>query len=652
MSIGKGAGKKARRQIYFPYKKIRAEQDRLLNDALLAIEQKRHLLAHAPTGLGKTAAVLCPAISYALAEQKTVFFLTPKVSQHEIAVQLINDLNKKFKLDILGVDLVGRRYMCSNPFLSDAENSAFYELCKRLRKKEACEFFANAYGFNAKQRAKARLYFNQLKKLYKGVWHHIKLKDYCESFKSSEGSGLCSYEIALKLAKKADIIIADYFHILNPQIQHIVLQRTHKELSESILIVDEAHNLPERLRKLLSATLSTNMLDRAKEELKKMNAELEELNTLKASLRALAKRRLAPEQKEREALVKQEEFEKHMKGCDIEELSFRLRDLALDYLEAFPIGRSALLRIANFLDKWQEQDESFIRIVRRTDNRIALQLKALDASIVSKPIFDEAHASVLMSGTLLPTRMYADLLGLEEERTLHREYKSPFPQENKLTLVVPNVTTKYSERSFEEYRRIAKLLVKTIKAIPGNVAVFFPSFELAHAVGSFLEGALDRKILVQKENMSAKERFALLSEFRKSAGKGAVLLAVAAGSFAEGIDYIGEQLLGAIIVGIPLREMDLEQKCLIEYYQHKFGAGWHYAYIYPAITRAIQAAGRVIRDRNDRGVVVFLDKRYLWQNYAKCFPGDMKKIVTTEPEKYIAEFWKRYQSKLPVADVN
>lgn len=627
-------------KVYFPYKTIRKEQDRLLKDALQAIKEKKHLLAHAPTGLGKTAAVLCPAISYALAEQKTVFFLTPKISQHEIAVQLIKDLNKKFNLDILGVDLVGRHYMCSNPFLSDAENSAFYELCKRLRKKEACDFFANAFGFTPAQRARAKLYFKELKKSYRGIWHHLELKDYCEAFQGANNAGLCSYEIALKLARKANVIIADYFHLLNPQIQRIVLQKSGKELDESIVIVDEAHNLPERLRKLLSATLSTKTLEKAKEELEKINQKdpIERIKLLREALKKLAKEKLSSEVSE--ALVQKEAFEKLIE-YDLEEVSFEFRDLALDYLEAFPVGRSYLLKVANFIEKWLAQDESFIRIIKRSASKISLQLKALDPSIVSKPIFSETHTSILMSGTLLPTKMYADLLGFEEERTLLREYRSPFPKENKLTLIVPTVTTKYSERNFEEYKRIAEILHKIISNIPGNVAVFFPSFELLEAIGALLEELTSKKVLKQKERMNSKERFNLLNEFRMSAKEGAVLLAVAAGSFAEGIDYIGEQLLASIIVGIPLREMDLEQKCLIEYYQHKFGAGWHYGYLYPAIARAIQAAGRVIRDRNDRGVVVFLDKRYTWQNYAKCFPKDMEKIVTQEPERYIKEFWEK-----------
>ncbi len=205
---------------------------------------------------------------------------------------------------------------------------------------------------------------------------------------------------------------------------------------------------------------------------------------------------------------------------------------------------------------------------------------------------------------------------------------------------MPTATTRYSARGFAEYSKIAYTIAEISNKVPGNVAVFFPSFEILEAVYELLKGKVEKQFFVQKKRMNAKERSELIDSFRKS--RNGLLLAVAAGIFAEGIDFIGEQLLAAIIVGVPLAEMDLEQKCLIEYYEQKFGSGWRYAYIYPAIVRALQAAGRVIRDRDDKGVIVFIDKRYLWRNYAHCLPKDMHAIVTNEPERYIEAFWRKH----------
>ena len=139
--------------------------------------------------------------------------------------------------------------------------------------------------------------------------------------------------------------------------------------------------------------------------------------------------------------------------------------------------------------------------------------------------------------------------------------------------------------------------------------------------------------------MTPEETAALLSTFRAQRDKGAVLFAVAGGSLAEGIDYPGRDLLGVIVVGIPLAEMNMETQALIEYYEEKLGRGWYYGYIYPAISKALQAAGRCIRSEEDRGVIVFMDERYTWKNYKKAFPRDFEPIVTPDPVPYIRHFF-------------
>ena len=142
--------------------------------------------------------------------------------------------------------------------------------------------------------------------------------------------------------------------------------------------------------------------------------------------------------------------------------------------------------------------------------------------------------------------------------------------------------------------------------------------------------------------MHSSELAALLDKFRDNYSRGYVLLGVASGSLAEGIDYAGDKLLAAIIVGIPLAEMDLERQALIDYYEEKFGRGWHYAYLYPAIIKALQCAGRVIRSANDRGIAVFLDKRYVWKNFRNCFPKDFNAIKTREPAYLVERFFRPF----------
>lgn len=117
------------------------------------------------------------------------------------------------------------------------------------------------------------------------------------------------------------------------------------------------------------------------------------------------------------------------------------------------------------------------------------------------------------------------------------------------------------------------------------------------------------------------------------------MMAVQAGSFSEGLDYADNLLDAVIIVGLPLERPNLETQALIDYYDFKFERGWDFGYIYPAMNRALQAAGRCIRSETDRGAVILLDERFMWGNYRKCFPSDFEFNVTELPEKYLRRFF-------------
>ena len=154
-----------------------------------------------------------------------------------------------------------------------------------------------------------------------------------------------------------------------------------------------------------------------------------------------------------------------------------------------------------------------------------------------------------------------------------------------------------------------------------------------------------RPLLFQRENMKMKETQKLLEEFkRQSHGFGSVLLACTSGSFGEGLDFPGNELLGAVIVGIPLAEMNVEVKALVNYYQERFGKGWEYGYTFPAMQKAIQASGRVIRTPTDQGIVVLLDSRYAWENYQKCLPPTQKFMVGQNPAELVKQFWHAKQN--------
>jgi DNA excision repair protein ERCC-2 len=261
----------------------------------------------------------------------------------------------------------------------------------------------------------------------------------------------------------------------------------------------------------------------------------------------------------------------------------------------------------------------------------------LDASEISSGVLGAVSSAVLMSGTLLPLKMYADVLGISGE--VKKEYKSPFAQANRLNLFVDRTTTKYTSRSDEQFEEIASIVEHIVGKVPGNTIVFFPSFEILERIFPLL--AIRRKVLKQERDMTSEQRGTIIRDFKRlGAVFGGVLLAVSGGSIAEGIDFPGEHLFCAIIVGIPFARVSIQTDAIIKFYEQKFCRGWEYAYNAPAIGKAVQAAGRVIRTETDRGVCVFLDERFSDERYKGYFPKDFRAIRTKEPEKQVAEFFK------------
>ena len=298
--------------------------------------------------------------------------------------------------------------------------------------------------------------------------------------------------------------------------------------------------------------------------------------------------------------------------------------------------------VAGFLSNWLEQpEEGFARIIAvnnfRGENSVELSNNCLDPSVLSKGIIQKADSVVLMSGTLIPPVMYKDLVGFED--SIEKTYQNPFPPNNQLNLVVPKTTTKYSKRSESQFLDIAKECASITDSVTGNSILFFPSYYIRDRVADSFQKLSKKTVFFEGAGMSASERDALLEKFRKYSGVGAVLLGVVSGSFYEGIDLPGELLKCVVIVGLPFQQPDLRTKKLIEYYDKKFGKGWDYGYVFPAFNKTLQSAGRCIRSESDEGVIVFLDERYLWSNYQRCFPKDMKLKVTRDPATDIKNFF-------------
>jgi Rad3-related DNA helicase len=417
------------------------------------------------------------------------------------------------------------------------------------------------------------------------------------------------------------------------------MKRIDRGLDKSIIIIDEGHNVPNRVRELMTVNLSNFILKRAITESKNINPEITSaLDILNKILEAYSHKT-----DKEEMLVKKEKFVQDVEsntGFDYQQLIDDLDLVAKVVLDTKKQSYCALVSI--FLESWLGQEEGYVRIFskiqsRKKDMIYSLSYRCLDPSLITKELIKESYSTIIMSGTLTPPGMYADLLGFDNV-ALHK-FKSPFSEENKLTLIVPETTTKYSERTPEQFQNIAKICADITDAVPGNCALFFPSYYLRDEVYKSFSTKSTKTSFLEMSEMTKKEKQDFLEKFKQYKDSGAVLLGVMGGSFGEGIDLPGDLLKAVIIVGLPLQKPTLETDALISYYDEKFSKGMDYGYIFPAMNKTLQSAGRCIRTETDKGVIVFLDVRYVWSTYFRCFPLDWHVYVTKNYMEKIKDFF-------------
>jgi len=632
------------KQLFFPHKEVRKIQDELIEDVDNCIKNKKNLIIHAPTGLGKTASTLPIALAHAIKNKLTVFFLTSRHTQHTIVLETLKQIKEKYNQNIIAVDLIGKKWMCPIPGTDELYSYEFFEFCKSSRTDNKCEFYYNSRKKSGKATIQAEKAVDDLKKL--SPCHCEDLVKYCIKKK------LCPYEISTLLAKEASVIISDYYYIFSPTIRETFFKKTEKDLDNSIIIIDEGHNLPKRARELLSQNISSFSIRAAikearnydyKETAEYLVAIKEIFNHYEEEFAEENQQKLTEKEffgVDNERLMPKDEFVNKIKLIDdYQNLIANFEFIAKEIREKQ--RKSYIGGIANFLIKWEGPDKGFARILsyKKFKDRpnITLNYKCLDPSLLTKEIINNSYSTMIMSGTLTPTTMYKDILGFEN--SVEKEYTSPFPHENKLSMIIPETTTKFTARNPEQYQKIALNVSKIVNAVPGNSAVFFPSYRLRDDINYYFSNLCKKTTFLEMSGMNKTEKQDMLEKFKSYKDNGAVLLGVAAANFAEGIDLPGDLLKAVVVVGLPLQKPDLETKELIDYYEEKYKKGWDYGYIFPAITKCLQSAGRCIRSETDRGIIVFLDQRFAWPNYKKCFPIDMNVKITKLYEDRIKEFF-------------
>jgi len=615
-------------ELHFPHSAPRKHQDRMIAAVGKALEEGRHLLVSAPSGIGKTAGALYPAVRHALANDRRVFFVTAKNTQQQIAWDTLRKMGGPDAAVPTAVMFRARETMCVNDVYACHE-----EFCPYL------------HDFKAK--------LEQTRVVDRLLGQRLVAPDMMMA--AGQKARLCPFELALLEAELTDVIVCDYNYVFDPQVYFRRFFQD-EDYSNAVLVIDEAHNLVQRAMDYYSPALSRGQVrELAKTGLGHVGQELAEelrdfLGEIDGFFRRIIKQR--PEESQEEAVpVDAGKFLIDSPRPFFDELKPALNRLSIKYmLEKISRGRAVpddpverfFSDLGQFCNVLAMEGEEFSYLVDESDD-VSVKILCKDPSRQLAERLDGFHSVIAMSATLAPMEFYERMLGFEAERTDRLSLPSPFPPENRRILVVPNVSTTYRYRS-ANYRKIADIIVTTAEARRGNYMALFPSYDFLRSVAKELpEGPWELK--VQQARMTDAQRQELL-ESLKAADSPKLVLAVQGGLFAEGVDYPGELLSGVIVVSPALPQVSFERELMRRYYEERYGKGFEFAYLYPGMTRVIQSVGRLIRTETDRGVAVLVCQRFAQAQYSTLFPPDWSDgveptVVGQRLGEELDSFWRK-----------
>jgi len=299
--------------------------------------------------------------------------------------------------------------------------------------------------------------------------------------------------------------------------------------------------------------------------------------------------------------------------------------------------------VRNFLRTAEDYDDHYVTYYRKYRNNVIVKLFCMDPSKLLKKAINRGKTAIFYSATLSPIDYFAYLLGGGDEST-KMQLPSPFPRENLALLLADHISTRYVDRE-QSYKEIADLILKVTLPKIGNYLIYFPSYEyLENVLEAFESIRNDSELIVQTQGMTEEEREGFLDKFSKFGTKTLIGFAVMGGIFGEGIDLIGEKLSGAVVVGVGLPKISLEQDLIKDHFDTVKGKGFLYAYTFPGMNKVMQAAGRVIRTEKDQGVVLLIGDRYSTSTYTKLFPESWQdvRLINNKNQlsKMIESFWE------------
>lgn len=596
------------REIVFPFAYREGQKD-LAAAVYRTIYHKKKLFIQAPTGVGKTISTVFPsvkAVGEGLGEK--IFYLTAKTITRTVAAEafaLLQGMGLRFKV----ITLTAKEKICP--------------LEKTECNPDSCPYAKGHYD-----------------RVNDAVFDMVTTgTDYSRDaiLEQSEKWQVCPFELSLDVSIWMDGVICDYNYVFDPR-AHLKRFFGDGVKGSYLFLIDEAHNLVERGREMFSASLVKETFLEVKRAVKEHSRKLERLL----------------EQCNRQMLAWKRECENYVLMEDAGHFVMALMNLSgamEEYLEDAPQGevREKVLElyfeVRAFLDIYDRLDENYVIYTElERGGQFKVKLFCVNPSKNLQECLNKGNSTIFFSATLLPIDYYTSLLSQVPDD--YRIYaKSPFDQENKLLLIGRDVSSRYTRRGEEEYRKIAEYIRKTVEQKKGNYMVFFPSYRMLEDVAEYFEeenGGI--RVVKQETGMSEEERELFLDSFAKEHEEGLAGFCVMGGIFGEGIDLKHDRLIGAILVGTGLPQICNEREILKNYYHERNQDGFAYAYQYPGMNKVLQSAGRVIRTQEDRGIILLLDERFLQRQYQQMFPREWEniKVCTLKTVGEMeAEFWEK-----------
>ena len=624
----------------FPYTP-RKNQKEIVQTILNTLYRGGHFVFESSTGSGKTICTLAATLEFALQHNKKIIYSTrTHAQQRQVILELreIRKKNKDLQDRLFGIGLQGRAHMCllakEDPELRGGTAEELARFCSAQKRKTLKD--------KKSLRNDGCKYFKNLRDRKDDV---DKIIEWCKkTLPTSEDfitycwhKHLCPYEISKMIIPDTVVLVVPYIYVFDPSIRIMLFDWLFLTEDDIILVVDEAHNLPDYARDLFSAGLSIWSIKNAIYETERfgdpslLNGRFkisEFCNTLIGIIEYLRDKYLINNKKifeNGDALIREHELEEEiLSRLNINSLN--LGEIIHDLItygeniceireEEGKIPRSFIKRVGSFLDFWANlESEQYIKLIIAEPNRDNPRLEAycLDPS-VGTDIVNNFYSSIHMSGTLEPLEEYRDSIGLIKENTELVSYPPTFPTENRRIFYVRDVTTRYEEINTRDeiVNNIINHISKICNNFDRNTIVFFPSFDV---LSKFLQNniidVVERKVYVEKRDMTQIELMDMIEDFKFPESKnGSILFSVIGGRISEGMDFPAEQLEIVIIVGIPYPKPTAKQKGLQRYYDIKFGKGWEYAVEAPTARKLMQAIGRLIRNKDDKGIAIILDRR-------------------------------------------